>query len=54
MRFTILATVLNCESDKALADICKRLEKLQTQLFKLASSNADYDKVGVEIHRPRN
>ena len=39
---------------KALADIDKRLEELQTELLKLATSNADYDKVGDEIHRLRD
>jgi len=37
-----------------LADIDKRLEELQTELLKLATSNADYDKVGDEIHRLRD
>jgi site-specific DNA recombinase len=41
-------------SDKALADIDKRLEELQTELLKLATSNADYEKVGDEIHRLRD
>jgi len=49
-----IATVINRESDKALADIDKRLEALQTELLKLATSNADYDKVGDEIHRLRD
>ena len=49
-----IATVINRESDKALADIDKRLEELQTQLLKLASSNVDYEKVGEEIHRLRD
>ena len=49
-----IATVINRESDKALADIDKRLEELQTELLKLATSNADYDKVGDEIHRLRD
>lgn len=46
-----IATVINRESDKTLADIDKRLEELQTELLKLATSNADYEKVGDEIHR---
>jgi site-specific DNA recombinase len=37
-----------------LADIDKRLEELQMQLLKLASSNADYEKVGDEIYRLRD
>ena len=49
-----IATVINRESDKALADIDKRLEVLQTELLKLATSNADYDKVGDEIHHLRD
>lgn len=48
-----IATVINRESDKALADINERLEELQTELLKLATSNADYDNVGDEIHRLR-
>ncbi len=49
-----IATVINRESDKALADIDKRLEELQTELLKLATSNSDYDKVGDEIHQLRD
>jgi site-specific DNA recombinase len=49
-----ISTVITREGDKALADIDKRLEELQTELLKLATSNADYDKVGDEIHRLRN
>ena len=49
-----IATVINRESDKALADIDKRLEELQTELLKLATSNADYEKVGEEIRRLRD
>ena len=49
-----IATVINRESDKALADIDKRLEVLQTELLKLATSNADCDNVGDEIHRLRD
>lgn len=49
-----IATVLTRENDQALADIDKRLEDLQTELLKLATSNADYDKVGDEIHRLRD
>jgi site-specific DNA recombinase len=45
---------LKSKSDKALSDIDKRLEELQTELLKLATSNADYDKVGDEIHRLRD
>ena len=49
-----IATVLIRENDQTLAGIDKRLEELQTELLKLATSNADYDKVGDEIHRLRN
>jgi site-specific DNA recombinase len=49
-----IATVINRESDKALADIDKRLEELQTELLKLATSNADYEKVGDEIQHLRD
>ena len=49
-----IAAVISRESDKDLADIDKRLEDLQTELLKLAISNADYDKVGDEIHRLRD
>ena len=49
-----IATVINRESDKALSDIDKRLEDVQNELLKLATSNADYDKVGDEIHHLRD
>jgi site-specific DNA recombinase len=49
-----IAAVISRESDKDLADIDKRLEELQTELLKLAASNADYEKVGDEIHRLRD
>lgn len=49
-----IVTVINRESEKALADIDKRLEELQTELLKLATSNADYEKVGDEIHSLRD
>jgi len=49
-----IATVLSRENDKALADIDKRLEELQMQLLKLASSNADYERVGDEIYLLRD
>ena len=49
-----IATVLNRENNQALADIDKRLEELQIELLKLATSNADYDKVGDEIFRLRD
>jgi site-specific DNA recombinase len=49
-----IATVINRESNRALADFDKRLEELQTELLKLATSNADYEKVGDEIHHLRD
>lgn len=49
-----IETVINRESDKGLSDIDNRLEELQKELLKLATSNADYDKVGDEIFRLRN
>ena len=49
-----IATVISRESDKDLADIDKQLEDLQTELLKLAISNADYEKVGDEIHHLRD
>ena len=49
-----IATVLSKENDTTLTGIEKRLEELQTQLLKLASSNVDYEKVGEEIHRLRD
>jgi site-specific DNA recombinase len=49
-----IATVINRENDQTLADIDKRLEELQMELLKLASSNADYEKVGDEIYRLRD
>ena len=49
-----IAAVISREIDKGLADIDKRLEELQTELLKLATSNSDYAKVGDEIHRLRD
>jgi len=49
-----ISIIITHESDQALADIDKRLGELQTDLLKLATSNADYDKVGDEIHRLRD
>lgn len=49
-----IATVINRENDQTLTDIDKRLEELQTELLKLATSNANYDKVGDEIFRLRD
>jgi len=48
-----IETVLSHENDQTLADIDNRLEELQTQLLKLASSKADYEDVADEIYRLR-
>lgn len=48
-----IAAVLSQGNDKILSDIEKRLEELQTQLLKLASSKADYEDVADEIYRLR-
>jgi site-specific DNA recombinase len=49
-----IATVLNQGNDKTLANIEERLEELQMQLLKLASSKADYEDVAEEIHQLRD
>jgi site-specific DNA recombinase len=46
-------TVLSRENNQVLIDIDTRLEELQTQLLKLASSKADYEEVADEIYRLR-
>lgn len=48
-----IETVIIHENDQPLTDIDKRLEKLQIQLLKLASSKADYEDVADEIYRLR-
>lgn len=57
---TFLATLQNnieavlCHNnDQTLAGIDERLSELQAELLKLASSKADYEKVGDEIYRLR-
>ena len=50
---TNIATVLSKENGQTLADIDSRLEELQTQLLKLASSKADYEDVAEEIYHLR-
>jgi len=50
---TNIATVLSKENDQTLTDIENRLEELQSQLLKLASSKADYEDVADEIYRLR-
>lgn len=49
-----IETVLSQGNSQALAGIDKRLKELQTELLKLATSNADYEKVGDEIYRLRD
>jgi len=48
-----IETVLSHGNDQVLADIDKRLKELQAELLKLATSNADYEKVGNEIYHLR-
>jgi site-specific DNA recombinase len=48
-----IETVLSRGGDKTLADIDKRLEKLQTELLKLVASKSDYEDVADEISRLR-
>lgn len=48
-----IATVLSAKNDNALTEIDGRLEELQMQLVKLASSKADYEDVAEEIYRLR-
>ena len=49
-----IETVLNRGKDNTLADIDARLEVLQAELLKLATSKSDYEDVAEEIHRLRN
>jgi len=48
-----IETVLIHENDQAPADIDKRLQELQSELLKLASSKADCEHVADEIYRLR-
>ena len=48
-----ISIVLSRENNQVLIDIDARLEELQTQLLKLASSKADYEDVADEIYRLR-
>lgn len=41
------------ENNQNLSTIDTRLAELQSELLKIASSNADYEKVGDEIYRLR-
>ena len=49
-----IETVLNRGNDNTLADIDTRLEVLQAELLKLATSKSDYENVAEEIHRLRD
>jgi site-specific DNA recombinase len=48
-----IETVLSYGNDQTLAGIDMRLQELQAELLKLASTKADYEKVGDEIYRLR-
>lgn len=48
-----IETILNKNTDKPTADIEKKLEELQMELFRLANSKEDYDDVAGEIYRLR-
>lgn len=49
-----IETVLSYDNDQTLDNIDKRLSELQGELLSLASSKADYEKVGNEIYRLRD
>ena len=49
-----IETVICNENSHTLTAIEKRLTELQAELLKLASSKADYEKVGDEIYRLRD
>jgi len=49
-----IETVICHENSHTLTAIDKRLTELQAELLKLASSKADYEKVGDEIYRLRD
>lgn len=48
-----IVTVLSHENDQTLSGIDARLQELQSELLKLASSKADYEDVADEIYRLR-
>lgn len=48
-----IATVINQDNNQALAIIEKRLEELQAELLKLASTKSDYEDVADEIYTLR-
>jgi site-specific DNA recombinase len=49
-----IETVICHENSHTITAIDKRLTELQAELLKLASSKADYEKVGDEIYRLRD
>lgn len=49
-----IEAVLCCSNNQTLESIDKRLSELQAELLSLASSKADYEKVGNEIYRLRD
>jgi len=48
-----IETVISHDNDQTLAGIDKRLQELQAELLKLASSKADYEDLADEIYRLR-
>lgn len=48
-----IATVISQDNNQALAEIDKRLEELQIELLKLASTKYDYEDVANEIYSLR-
>lgn len=48
-----IATVISQDNNEALAKIEKRLEELQAELLKLASTKSDYEDVADEIYTLR-
>jgi len=48
-----IATAISQDNNQALADIDKRLEELQAELLKLASTKSDYEDVADEIYTLR-
>ncbi len=49
-----IETMLSRGNDSVLADIDTRLEVLQAELLKLATSKSDYEDVAEKIHRHRD
>ena len=48
-----IATVISQDNNQALAEIDKRLEELQIEFLKLASTKSDYEDVANEIYSLR-